>query len=173
MSRFRVHPRIESPDSIRPVFWISTRGVLPPTEMPAAAENASPSRLMPTSVSDGSAFISTNSQLVSLSGSQTTCVTPFFFISFSTVSGLRPAFCASVTMWSLRWNGSLYFTEMARNHRKLPRRKGTRVVQDHTPTLAVKHDRGTCSECCCYRPALWQNRTVTALSLRVVVLRVE
>ena len=46
-----------------------------------------PSRLTPTSRSDGSAFISRYSQLVSLSGSHTTSVTPFAFISPNTVSG--------------------------------------------------------------------------------------
>src|SRR5688572_604090 len=97
-----VHPRMESPDSISPVFWISMSGVLPPAEIPDAAENARPSRFTPTRVSVGSAFISRNSQFVSLSGSQTTCVTPFFFISPRTISGLRLAFCVSLTMWSSR-----------------------------------------------------------------------
>ena len=74
-------PRIESPDSIIPVFWIRIIGLRPPAASPAAIEQACPSRLTPTSRSDGSACISRYSQLVSLSGSQTTSVTPFFFIS--------------------------------------------------------------------------------------------
>src|SRR5919106_24990 len=56
-------------------------GVFPPTASPAAVEKACPSRLTAIRCRDGSAFISRYSQLVSLSGSQTTWVTPFFFIS--------------------------------------------------------------------------------------------
>src|SRR5919202_2975134 len=73
-------------------------GVFPPTESPAAMEKAKPSRLTGTSWSDGSACISRYNQLVSLSGNQTTCVTPFFFISSRTVSGLSSASCAWVMM---------------------------------------------------------------------------
>ena len=60
-----------------PVFWIRISGLRPPACSPAAIEQAWPSRVTPTSRSDGSAFISMYSQLVSLSGSHTTSVTPF------------------------------------------------------------------------------------------------
>ena len=71
-----------------PVFWIRISGLRPPACSPAAIEQACPSRVTPTRRSDGSAFISIYSQLVSLSGSQTTSVTPFCFMCRSTVSGL-------------------------------------------------------------------------------------
>src|SRR5436309_1741291 len=79
---------MESPDSIIPVFWIRISGLRPAAASPAAIEQAWPSRLTPTRRKDGSACINRNSQLVSLSGSQTTSVTPFAFICASTVSGL-------------------------------------------------------------------------------------
>src|SRR6266849_3072833 len=63
-------------------------GVWPPADRPAAIENASPSRLTGTSRSDGSACMSWYKKFVSLSGSHTTCVTPFFVISARTTSGL-------------------------------------------------------------------------------------
>ena len=74
-------PRSESPDSIKPVFCIRMTGLAPPTDSPAAVEKACPSRLTAMRSSAGSASISKYSQLVSLSGSHTTCVTPFFFSS--------------------------------------------------------------------------------------------
>ena len=47
--------------------------------------------------------------MVSLSGSQTTCVTPFFFISASTISGLSAAFCTSLTIWSSAASSSSFY----------------------------------------------------------------
>ena len=41
-----------------PVFWIRMIGVWPPADSPAAMENASPSRLIGTSRSEGSAGMS-------------------------------------------------------------------------------------------------------------------
>ena len=78
-----------------PVFWIRISGLRPPICSPAAIEQAWPSRVTPTRRSDGSAFISRYSQLVSLSGSQTTSVTPFCFMCCSTVSGLSATVVAS------------------------------------------------------------------------------
>ena len=74
------HPRNESPDSINPVFWISIMGFLPPTDNPAAVENAAPSLLTGINSMVGSAFINRYNQFVSLSGNQTTCVTPLALI---------------------------------------------------------------------------------------------
>src|SRR6266849_6327002 len=76
------------------------KGLRPPAASPAATEQACPSRLTPTRRSDGSACIKRNSQLVSLSGSQTTSVTPFAFICASTVSGLRATVDASLIFLS-------------------------------------------------------------------------
>src|SRR5258707_6894498 len=58
MFRLNSQPRIESPDSIMPVFWIRIIGLRPPANRPAAIEQACPSRLTPTRRSDGSACIS-------------------------------------------------------------------------------------------------------------------
>ena len=65
-------PRIESPDSSRPVFWIRMTGLAPPTESPDAVENAWPSRLTAIRSKDDSSCSSTYKKFVSLSGSQTT-----------------------------------------------------------------------------------------------------
>ena len=84
-------PRNESPDSIMPVFWMRMTGLLPPAAKPAAVEKAWPSRLTGTRSRVGSSRISTYRKLVSLSGSQTTCVTPFLFNSSRTRPGLSSA----------------------------------------------------------------------------------
>ena len=72
--------RAQSPASNRPVHWIITTGRLPPRSRPAATAMASPSRQTRISVQarlgDGRA----GSQVPrSLSGIQTTWVTPHFF----------------------------------------------------------------------------------------------
>ncbi|MNC88778.1 hypothetical protein D3C83_46330 [compost metagenome] len=54
----RSQPRIESPDSMRPVFWIRMTGVFPPAARPEATAHASPSRGTAISRSEGSPFIS-------------------------------------------------------------------------------------------------------------------
>src|SRR5438094_414380 len=78
------------------------KGFRPPAASPAAIEQAWPSRLTPTRRNDGSACINRNSQLVSLSGSQTTSVTPFAFICAKTVSGLSATVDASLMILSTK-----------------------------------------------------------------------
>ena len=64
----RPRPRIESPDSKIPVFWMRTTGFLPPTHSPAAMAMVSPSRHTGTRSSDGSSMSISYMKLVSLSG---------------------------------------------------------------------------------------------------------
>ena len=109
---------------MRPVFWIRMIGFWPPVERPAATENARPSRLTGTSGSDGSACMSWYRQFVSLSGSHTTWVTPFFFISPSTISGLSSAFC----VWVMGRETSTALVG-ARPSRRIPGRPATSLSE--------------------------------------------
>lgn len=66
------NPRTESPDSKNPVFWIMTRGSLPPIHRPAAMAMLSASLQMGTMLIVGSDDSSWYMKLLSVSGSHIT-----------------------------------------------------------------------------------------------------
>jgi hypothetical protein len=87
-------PRKLSPLSRKPVFWITTAGVAPPIQSPAATAKASPSRVTEINRIAGSADTSCRSAADELSGNPTTWLTPHFLKAPTTT------FAVSITAYS-------------------------------------------------------------------------